>query len=146
MCIRDREYREVVGYSAVQLFRQDSAESSLGNVLTDSMAAAWVDTDIAFINDGGLRTDIEKGEITGEDVFGVIPFNNTVDRVVLAGRDIRAVLEYNVASMCPNQTCEPVEFYQVAGLKVDFHIKGHNQGRRIAKIQVKRQDGLFEIF
>ena len=134
-------YREVVGYTAVQLFREDNAESSLGNVVTDSMAAAWEDTSIAFINDGGLRTDIEKGEITGEDVFGVIPFNNTVDRVVLAGRDIKAVLEWNVAGLCPNQTCEPAEFYQVAGLRVDYHIKGHNQGRRIQRIQVQGQDG-----
>ena len=109
--------------------------------MTDSMAAAWEDTSIAFINDGGLRTDIEKGEITGEDVFGVIPFNNTVDRVVLAGRDIKAVLEWNVAGLCPNQTCEPAEFYQVAGLRVDYNIKGHNQGRRIQRIQVQGQDG-----
>ena len=27
--------------------------------------------------------------------------------------DFRSVLEYNVATMCPNQTCEPVEFLQV---------------------------------
>ena len=125
-------YREVVGYSAVRLFREDNAESSLGDMVTDSMAAAWDDTNIAFINDGGLRTELEKGEITGEDVFGVIPFNNTVDRVVLAGRDIKAVLEWNVAGLCPNQTCDPGEFYQVAGLQVHFHIKAHNQGKRIA--------------
>jgi len=136
-------YREVVGYTAVRLFKEDNAESTLGNMVTDSMAAAWEDTRIAFINDGGLRTDIEKGEITGEDIFGVIPFNNTVDRVVLAGRDIKAVLEYNVAGLCPNQTCEPTVFYQVAGLQVDYHIKSFNQGRRIARIQSKQPDGSF---
>ena len=66
----------------------------------------------------------------------------------------RTILEYNVAPMCPNQTCEPVEFYQVrfildvkhstsqvAGLRVDFHIKSRNQGRRIAKIEVEDEDG-----
>ena len=136
-------YREVVGYTAVRLFREDNAESSLGNLVTDSMASAWNDTVIAFINDGGLRTELEKGEITGEDVFSVIPFNNTVDRIVLSGKDIKAVLEYNVASLCPNQTCEPREFYQVSGLKVSFHIKGHNKGNRIANIKVKQMDQTF---
>ena len=72
--------------------------------------------------------------------------------------DFRSVLEYNVATMCPNQTCEPVEFlqvriclqmnqlqkytfHQVAGLKVDFHIKKGNAGARVANIGVVGEDG-----
>jgi len=53
-----------------------------------------------------------------------------------------SVLEYNVATMCPNQTCEPVEFLQVAGLKVDFHIKKGNSGSRVANIDLIGEDGL----
>merc|ERR1719220_264737 len=102
------------------------------------MAAAWPSTRI----DGGLRTPLDAGEITGEDVFGVLPFNNTVDQVLLTGKAIRSVLEYNVATMCPNQTCEPIEFLQVAGLKVDFHIKKGNAGSRVANIDLIGKDGL----
>ena len=124
-----------MGFTALKLFREDNMESRLGNVVTDSMVTAWPDTNIAFINDGGLRTDLEKGEITGEDVYGVIPFNNTVDRVLLSGKDIKDVLEWNVADLCPNQTCEPKEFFQVSGLKIDFHIRKNNAGKRLSKIQ-----------
>ena len=40
-----------------------------------------------------IRSDIEAGEITGEDVLAVLPFNNTVDRLVMNGKGIRTVLE-----------------------------------------------------
>ena len=55
---------------------------------------------IAFVNDGGLRSNLEIGDITGEDVFSVLPFNNTVDLIQLTGRDIIEVLEWNIAGLC----------------------------------------------
>ena len=54
---------------------------------------------IAFINDGGLRSDIEAGDITAEDVLSVLPFNNTVDLVELSGEDIIKV-DKKCRSLC----------------------------------------------
>ena len=51
------------------------------------MLAAWEDAQIAFINDGGLRSGLERGEITGEDVLSVLPFNNTVDKIRIRGSE-----------------------------------------------------------
>jgi len=82
-------YTKNVGFSKTKLTKCDACESNLGNLVTDSMSAAWPNTRIAFINDGGLRTPLEAGEITGEDVFGVLPFNNTVDQIMLSGKAIR---------------------------------------------------------
>ena len=58
-----------------------------------------IEAQIAFVNDGGLRSNLEIGDITGEDVFSVLPFNNTVDLIQLTGRDILQVLEWNIAGL-----------------------------------------------
>ena len=36
--------------------------------------------DVAANNEAGIRGDILKGSITGEDIYNVLPFNNTVDK------------------------------------------------------------------
>ena len=128
------------------------------------------------------------GRRSGRKYFVSFPFNNksftSLSKKLKS--NTRSVLEYNVATMCPNQTCEPVEFLQVrqiylsymvymtswwvqriysantwyirnwevntflwlfilwpqvAGLKVDFHIKKWNSGSRIAKIDLINEDG-----
>ncbi|MEW6056058.1 MAG: bifunctional UDP-sugar hydrolase/5'-nucleotidase [Bdellovibrionota bacterium] len=56
-------------------------ESPLANALTDTLrklAAA----DVAVLNTGGIRSDLNAGEITYEEFFKVIPFNN---RAVVVG-------------------------------------------------------------
>ena len=70
---------------------------------------------------------MEPGDVTGEDVMSVLPFNNTVDLVQLSGHQILSVLEYNVAGLCPNMSCETVEFYQVSGMRLVFDIRDNNQ-------------------
>ena len=79
------EYYEVVGYSEVNLRENSTYESSewnIGDVITDSMVDIWNGSvNFAFINNGGIRSSIRSGEITGEDVYSVLPFENTVDMV-----------------------------------------------------------------
>ena len=55
-------------------------------------------------------------------MLSVLPFNNTVDKVKLRGSDLISVLEWNVAGLCPEQTCEPAEFYQMAGLRASLQV------------------------
>ena len=50
-------------------------ESSLADVLTDAFRGAS-GAEVAFMNTGGIRTDLKAGVITYEDLFQVIPFNN----------------------------------------------------------------------
>ena len=143
-------------------------------------------------------------KITGEDVLGVLPFNNTVDQVKLTGKAIRWKISLfyshfiiGVLLPCPrNSSQTPGAFWnttlrpcaqtrpvslsssckwdilhhdggseyiaqihdirkrevstfldlfilcpQVAGLKVDFHIRKWNSGSRIAKIDLINEDG-----
>lgn len=96
---------------------------------------------IAFINDGGLRSDISPGDITAEDVLSVLPFNNTIDLVQLTGADILEVLEWNIAGLCPNMSCEAAEFYQMSGMQVMMVISEDNQGQRVVRAEVRDQNG-----
>jgi 5'-nucleotidase len=48
---------------------------------------------IAFMNPGGVRTDILAGEVTYRELFNVQPFGNTVNTITLTGADIDDVLE-----------------------------------------------------
>lgn len=48
---------------------------------------------VAFMNPGGLRTDITAGEVTYRELFDVQPFSNTVNTITLTGAAIDDVLE-----------------------------------------------------
>ena len=63
---------------------------------------------------------------------------------MVTGDMIRTTLEWNVAGLCPDQTCEAAEFYQVAGLRMVIHVKEDNQGHRISSLSVQTEDGFYE--
>jgi 5'-nucleotidase len=48
---------------------------------------------IAFMNPGGVRTNILAGEVTYRELFNVQPFGNTANTITLSGADIDDVLE-----------------------------------------------------
>ena len=45
------------------------------------------------------------GDITGEDVYYVLPFGNTVDRVTMTGAGMKAQIEEFMADLCPTADC-----------------------------------------
>ena len=132
------EYTDPVGVTKVLLKLEGYKESNIGNVLTDSMIDAWQgEAEMGFINNGGVRAPIIQGNIAGEDIFNVLPFNNTVDRLTMKGKDIRFQLEKAIEDLCPNKTCYS-SFLQVSkGVRLVYRIQAHNQGNRIEKFQVK---------
>ncbi|MGY1847351.1 MULTISPECIES: 5'-nucleotidase C-terminal domain-containing protein [unclassified Blastococcus] len=91
-----------------QVFRPvRDGESSLGNLVAQmqlealQVDPAYGDPVLAFMNPGGLRADIEVGEVTYAELFTVQPFGNTVNAITLTGADIRAVLEQQFQSDQP---------------------------------------------
>ena len=48
---------------------------------------------------------LSKGDITGEDVYYVLPFGNTVDRVTMTGAGMKAQIEEFMADLCPTADC-----------------------------------------
>lgn len=75
-----------------RIVRQE--ETNLANFCTDAFRI-MLDTDIALINAGGIRENIEAGDITYNDLLRVFPFNNTVCIATLTGKQLVDVLEYS---------------------------------------------------
>jgi 2',3'-cyclic-nucleotide 2'-phosphodiesterase (5'-nucleotidase family) len=75
-----------------RIVRQE--ETNLANFCTDAFRI-MLDTDIALINAGGIRENIEEGDITYNDLLRVFPFNNTVCIATLTGKQLVDVLEYS---------------------------------------------------
>jgi 5'-nucleotidase len=73
-------------------------ESEMGNFVSDSMRTYFPDVDFAFTNAGGLRADIDEGPITLEEIYAVLPFNNTLVTMELTGAQVEQVLEEGARS------------------------------------------------
>lgn len=88
-----------------------SAETNLGDFCADAYRYV-LGTDIAIVNGGGIRADIEKGEVTYADIIAVHPWGNNATSVEASGQAILDALEMG-ASAYPD---ENGGFLQVSGL------------------------------
>ncbi len=93
-----------------------NAETNLGDLCADAYRTL-LGADIGFINGGGIRADIEKGDITYADIIAVHPFGNSICLVEVNGRQILDALELG-ASQAPE---ESGGFLQVSGLTYEIH-------------------------
>ncbi len=128
----DDEMKEVVAHSDVDLTINDPEETdSSGNPvrririaetnLGDLCADAYRDqsgADIAFVNGGGIRTSIEKGDITYGNIVAVHPFGNQLTEIEVTGRQILDALEWGAKAL-PD---EDGGFIQVSGLTYEIHM------------------------
>jgi 5'-nucleotidase/UDP-sugar diphosphatase len=88
------EFARVIGETLVDLIRNPLEESNIGDLVCDAMRDASAAA-IAFHNSGAIRTDIPKGKITVEQVYTLLPFDNTVVAMDLTGDQIKQILEQN---------------------------------------------------
>jgi 5'-nucleotidase len=77
---------------------QRAFEQPIGNLVAQAQLEGTQEEQfgfpvIAFMNPGGVRTDITAGEVTYRELFNVQPFGNTVNTITLTGADIDDVLE-----------------------------------------------------
>ena len=102
------------------------------------MAAVYNDTFIGIVNNGGIRNNIKAGEINGEDIFYVLPFGNTVDKLVLKGAQLRTALERAASNLDPNNPeADPGFGLQFVGLRLEIEVRASNVGKRIVSLQVE---------
>ncbi|MCG5053805.1 MAG: bifunctional metallophosphatase/5'-nucleotidase [Myxococcales bacterium] len=92
----------VVGVAPVPLTRTENTagESVMGNLIADAQRAA-TGTQFAFMNPGGIRADIDAGDITWGELFTVQPFGNSLVTMQLTGAQIKNVLEQQWAAPQP---------------------------------------------
>ncbi|MGK5086628.1 bifunctional UDP-sugar hydrolase/5'-nucleotidase [Bdellovibrionota bacterium FG-2] len=90
------------------------SESPLANALTDTFRALS-GADITFMNTGGIRTSLPKGEFTYENLFRVLPFaNHGVSLSPMSSEKVLALLNASI------QTCGVRGALMQSGLRVEF--------------------------
>lgn len=106
----------------------------MGNLVTDAMLdrVAGQGVTIAIQNGGGLRASIDEGEVTMDEVYTVLPFQNTLATFELTGAGVVEALE-NGASQMEEAAGR---FAQVAGLQYTVDPQAE-AGSRISNVMVR---------
>ncbi|WP_462410891.1 bifunctional 2',3'-cyclic-nucleotide 2'-phosphodiesterase/3'-nucleotidase [Neobacillus sp. Marseille-QA0830] len=111
---------QVVGNSSVNLVKAypsafvavgENADNGLGNLIADGMKQA-MGSDFALMNGGGVRANLDAGEVTFGDLFSIQPFGNVLNKTNLSGADLREVLNKQI-------TARGLDFH-IAGFKYTF--------------------------
>lgn len=89
-----------------------SEETNLGDLCADAYRIV-LGADIAFVNGGGIRAELKKGDITYGDVIAVHPYGNTACVVEATGQQILDALEMGARNV---GVSENGGFLQVSGL------------------------------
>jgi 5'-nucleotidase len=102
---------EFVGTAANDISgnRNENGESALGNLIADSQRKV-MNSDFSFMNPGGIRADLQEGEVTYEELLTIQPFKRKLVKMTLTGDQVRRLL---------NQQWQQgkVRMLQISGLK-----------------------------
>lgn len=152
---------ETVARSEVALVTHDpvtgeriirSRETNLGDLCADAYRLV-LGADVAMVNGGGIREQIDPGDITNGDIIAVHPFGNMMCVAEVTGQEILDILEMAAKS-------SPLEgggFQHVSGMKytirtsipsgVEVDDKGMlvriNGERRVTDVQILQKDGSY---
>ena len=75
------------------------AETNLGDLCADAYLNQAGDADIAFVNGGGIRVQLPKGDLTLNDILRVHPFGNSLTVIEITGQQVLDALEWSVHSL-----------------------------------------------
>ena len=134
---------EVIAHSDYRLVVSDEnarwivrgQETNAGDLVADAYRYA-MKADIGFENGGGIRNDIMAGDITYGDVIGMLPYDNTLRRIMVTAEQLQTMLTRCTALV-------PVldgNFPQCSGLRFTVHSKSHT----VSDIEILQEDGTYK--
>jgi 2',3'-cyclic-nucleotide 2'-phosphodiesterase (5'-nucleotidase family) len=101
---------EVIAQLKTDWTRSD-AESNIGNWIADAFRN-YTNSDIAFVNSGGIRKNLEKGPVTKRDFWEISPFGNYVVVFEATGEELTKIMEHSVGGRLGS--------LQVSGMKMVY--------------------------
>lgn len=100
----DSEMNAVLAYSPYNLVKTDGElNTAIGNMMADAVMELANPVfrkrtdnsiDIVLLNHGGIRSSVEKGDITTRTAFQLMPFENEVVVAKMKGTAVRDLLRY----------------------------------------------------
>jgi len=126
-----------LGHATGVIKRDRTRESALANELTDVLRKLS-NAEIAMLNTGGIRSNLAEGDVTYEEFFNVLPFNNRA--VVLHPMPISNLLAILRRSI---KTCGSYGAIMQSGLKIRFSrdCKSGEPDRDAQLLRVETLDG-----
>ncbi len=111
-------------------------ECDLGNLIADAMLARVADQgiDVAVQNSGGIRADIEEGEVTMGAVLTVLPFQNSLSTFQTSGATLLSALENGVSQIEEGAG----RFPQVSGMSFKVDVS-QPAGSRLSDVMIAGQ-------
>jgi len=113
-----------------------------GPLIADSMI--WkTGADIAIMNPGGVRVDLNTGDISVAKVYELQPFANTLMTMELSGEEVLKVLE-DMTDFCITTygVKQETAYVYVAGLKMTLAVNAP-LGSRVRNVVVKQANGSY---
>ena len=125
---------------------EDTANHARGSDVAQVVAKAFLDgalrADFALQNAGGVRESIEKGDITYQTAYTILPFSNTLVNLDITGQQVVDALEDAIANYMDNNGSTGSHPY-ADGLRWDLDLT-HAKGSRVANVEVRdRKTGLW---
>jgi len=134
-------FNEKIGVADKTLTRQQDAvpygESFLGNWVTDAMRAK-ADADVALQNNGGIRIDIPKGNITVGTMYYIMPFDNTICTLEMKKSELKSLLEQAFNDADTEKKISQGKGIQLSGIKVIYDSSRPSFGRIV---DITRENG-----
>lgn len=109
-------------------------ETNAGDLVADAYRHA-MKADIGFENGGGIRNDIHAGDITYGDIIGMLPYDNTLRRIMVSGEQLQQMLT-RCTSLVP---VLDGNFPQCSGIRFTVHSKSHT----VSNIEILQEDGSY---
>lgn len=88
----ESQMNEVLCISKIEM-KKGKPESLLGNFVTD-LCLNYADAQICVMNTGGLRSTLQKGNITRGDIYTLMPFENELVVLELDIESFKGLVDY----------------------------------------------------
>jgi 5'-nucleotidase/UDP-sugar diphosphatase len=125
---------QVVGYSDVEYSDSDIRNQfiPLGQIVSNAMKLAFEEgeVDLGIYNSGGIRAGLPQGELRYHNITNVLPFENTIVKVVMNGEVLTRLINHSMDVMVNTggflQFCSNVEILEndnrvilINGIEID---------------------------
>jgi 2',3'-cyclic-nucleotide 2'-phosphodiesterase (5'-nucleotidase family) len=131
------ELNQVVGYTSTALHRNTMLESTMDNLLLQSLLER-TGAEVAFSNGWRYGAPVVPGPVTLNDLWNIIPVNPPVSTVELTGDEIRSMLEENLEHTFGRDPYHQMGGYVKRTLGMNLYIKIENDaGNRIQELFVQ---------
>lgn len=113
-------------------FGSSGGDSMLGNLVAEAMQyRRYIETEFCVTNSLGIRTDILAGPITYEQMYNVMPFENTITTMILSGIEVQELLDFATRSSAERGCNSQIQVSGISftmncrtGKAEDIHVNG----------------------